>query len=160
MNVVIPSRAKRDSVLVLIGAVAGAVALSASTRVVSLERKKEETLESSPSADQGMARGAPCSARLESEQTVAVRADEAGTKELQRARSELQALRLQRETLQKDLQAVEKELRSREAPPPYEYSLSREQWRELAASGRIKYRVPCPMPAGRTIEGPILDQLG
>jgi hypothetical protein len=118
-------------------------------------------MESRPSGDRSAPRGAPCSTQTGSDQTVGPRANEEGsTKELKRVRSELHELRLQREALQTDLRAVEEELRKREEPPPYEYSLSAEQWGELAASGRIKYRVPCPMPAGRTIGKPILDELG
>jgi hypothetical protein len=161
MNFVTPSRAKRDAALVLIGAVTGVAALSASTRLVSSEKRQEVTMESRPSDDPGAPRGAPCSIRTEADRTVGPPANEDGSsKELKRVRSELQVLRLQRETLQEDLQSVEEELRKREEPPPYEYSLSPKQWRELSASGRIKYRVPCSMPADSTIDKPILDHLG
>jgi len=159
MNFASPSKPKRDVALVLLGVVTGVAALSAGRRLVSSEEKRQVTMENRPSDEQGAR--APCSARTRADQTAGPRANaEGSSRELERARSELQDLRLERETLQEDLRTVEAELRKREAPPPYEYSLSREQWRDLAATGRIKYRVPCPMPAGSTIPTPILDDLG
>jgi hypothetical protein len=87
---------------------------------------------------------------------------EGGTDKVEQVRAELQLLKEQRSELQEELKTVEKELRKREEPPAYEYDLTQEQWKELAAIGRVKYRTPCQMSAdsGWSIGTPILDELG
>lgn len=84
------------------------------------------------------------------------------TVELAHARSELEASQDQRRQLQVRLRTAERELAKREQPPPYEYDLSRDQWRDLAASGRIKYRMPCPLApnTGYKLGDQVLSALG
>jgi hypothetical protein len=77
-------------------------------------------------------------------------------------RSQVDNLRKQREELRGQLRRVEEDLRESELPPPYEFSLTSEEWQELAAASRIKYRVPCQMKAnsGWRIPEPVANALG
>jgi hypothetical protein len=160
--------AKRDILLVM-GTAAITVALTASTRLV-ISKEAAEVSEaiaarepksrSAPPEGRGQPSGEPCSpGALPREERE--RAGD-GAEKVERVRLELQALKEQRTKLQEDLRTIEKELREREAPPPYEYDLSPEQWKELAARGRIKYRAPCQMSpeSGWKIGAAALDDLG
>lgn len=51
-------------------------------------------------------------------------------------------------------------MRSAEVPPtgdPRDFDLDREDWKALAAEGRIKYRIPCMMPADSAYTTPPAD---
>jgi len=51
--------------------------------------------------------------------------------------------------LEAKIRKLENELSQRpERESDYEFDFSPSDWRELAANHQIKYRIPCPMPAG------------
>ncbi|HKO93162.1 MAG TPA: hypothetical protein VJU61_18530 [Polyangiaceae bacterium] len=68
----------------------------------------------------------------------------------------------QRSVLRDELRAVERAIKQSQAPQAYQFDLSKDQWKELAASSRIKYRVPCPVsPQSKwTIGDTVLNDLG
>ncbi|HKO89745.1 MAG TPA: hypothetical protein VJU61_01250 [Polyangiaceae bacterium] len=58
-------------------------------------------------------------------------------------RSEVKELEQKRSALREELRAVESAIQQSGAPQAYQFDLTKDQWKELAAAGRIKYRVPC-----------------
>lgn len=84
----------------------------------------------------------------------------------ERLRGKLAEVLRERRDLETQLQTLESELaRSAEIPPtgdPRDFDLDREDWKALAAEGRIKYRIPCMMPGDSAYTTPPadLDALG
>jgi hypothetical protein len=71
----------------------------------------------------------------------------------------------QKRELETQVHALERELarRPEKAPPERdEFDLAPEDWKELAVTGRIKYRVPCALPndPSYTVPSEELDRLG
>jgi hypothetical protein len=86
--------------------------------------------------------------------------------QVERLRSKLAEVAREKRELEAQLQAVEGELNRRANVPrtgdPQEFELDAEDWKALAAEGRIKYRIPCVLPPEATygnLRG-ALDKLG
>jgi hypothetical protein len=86
--------------------------------------------------------------------------------QVERLRSKLAEVTREKRDLEAQLQAVEGELNRRANVPrtgdPQEFELDAEDWKALAAEGRIKYRIPCVLPPEATygnMRG-ALDKLG
>jgi hypothetical protein len=81
-------------------------------------------------------------------------------------RGKLQEVQREKRDLEAQLLTLESELNERAgAVPggdPAEYDLDRDDWKELAAAGRIKYRIPCLSSNGGVWQTsqPELDKLG
>lgn len=76
----------------------------------------------------------------------------------------LEDLEREKQDLQAQLAALETEL-AKQAPPRArsEWDLDQNDWKELAAEGRVKFRIPCLMPGADSWKGPPppqLDKLG
>ncbi|MEO8182589.1 MAG: hypothetical protein ABI895_27470 [Deltaproteobacteria bacterium] len=76
----------------------------------------------------------------------------------------LEDLEREKQDLQAQLRVLEEEL-NRQAPARTrsEWDLDQNDWKELAAKGHVKFRVPCLMPGGGYWKGPPapqLDELG
>lgn len=76
----------------------------------------------------------------------------------------LEDLEREKQDLRAQLQVLEEEL-ARQAPARTrsEWDLDQEDWRQLAAKGHVKFRLPCLMPGGESWKGwppSELDQLG
>jgi hypothetical protein len=84
----------------------------------------------------------------------------------EKLRSKLAEVTRERRDLEAQLRSLESELvRTAELPPtgdPREFELDKEEWKALAAEGRIKYRIPCMMPTDTAYTTPQadLDALG
>lgn len=84
----------------------------------------------------------------------------------EKLRAKLAEVMRERRDLETQLRTLEGELaRSAEVPPtgdPRDFDLDREDWKALAAEGRIKYRIPCVMPSNGAYTTPQedLDALG
>lgn len=163
---------QRDVALVVVGAVASAAVLSAGTRIAASpeprpasDASRTSKSGSSPTnvSEDGSRASKPCA-----QSTIELVASHAepegghGDDDVDQVRFELQKLQQQRSKLKEELRSVEKELSKREEPAPYEYDLTQSQWKELAAAGRIKYRVPCQMAkdSGWSIDPAIVNSLG
>lgn len=87
-------------------------------------------------------------------------------KQLEEVTLKLQSVQRERESLQREKRALETELRDLENDAAerdrYAYDPSPEQWKELAARGRVKYRMPCLMPqeSAWKVAPAELDKLG
>lgn len=167
------TRRWRDAALVLLG---GAVcaALLGTLRFAAPRQSREQQARMPPRQSEDSP--VPCAAASQESlalkqsvpRTPAVRKgagspeDNASQDELERVRAEVDGLKGQRRQLKEELHAVERALKQRQSPQPYDFDLTQEQWKDLAAAGRLKYRMPCPMSAksGWTIGAPILDELG
>lgn len=71
---------------------------------------------------------------------------QAGAREkrtLRKLRSKVARLEEQRDEAVEELSMTEAALLESETPPPYEFSVSAEEWQSLAPHGFIKYRIPC-----------------
>jgi len=75
---------------------------------------------------------------------------------VQREKAEL--LR-ERRGLEEQLRSAQDQIAERDR---YKYDLTPEDWKKLAAESRVRYRMPCMMPAGapRTLSEKELDELG
>jgi hypothetical protein len=154
--------ARRDILMAGIGAAVCTAALIGGTELVASHEGRSPEAVRDPSGRMTSPEG-PCPSQPPGSSSDEPRKhEEGGVGKMEQVQAELQDLKSQRGKLQEQLRAVEKELRKKEAPPRYDYDLTRDQWRELAAAGRIKYRIPCPMSADSewSIGAPILDQLG
>jgi hypothetical protein len=86
--------------------------------------------------------------------------------QLERVRSKLQDVQREKHDLEAQLQILEGELAQHNGDlsggDPADYDLDREDWKELAAKGRIKYRIPCLSSNGGAWQTsqPELDKLG
>lgn len=87
-------------------------------------------------------------------------------RQLDRVRSKLEKLQREKGDLEAQVRALEGELAQPiegvSAGAPHEFELDRDDWKELAAEHRIKYRIPCLMPADNPwpISPAELDKLG
>jgi hypothetical protein len=156
--------------LVVLGAAVLSVAALSATRFTGSSASKSggETQQPDgtrePSLDPTAPSGTPC-VPSKTPSTVVTegrkgREGATGTEELERVRSEVQELKGQRSALREELRAVERDIKQKDAPQAYEFDLTKGQWKELAASGRIKYRVPCQMPPNWTVGETLLNDLG
>jgi hypothetical protein len=86
--------------------------------------------------------------------------------QLEHIRGKLQEVQREKRDLEAQLLTLEGELNERASSvpggDPAEYDLDREDWKELAAKGRIKYRIPCLSSNGGAWQTsqPQLDKLG
>jgi hypothetical protein len=78
---------------------------------------------------------------------------------LERAKADAQDLKSEKAQLKAQLSAVEAKLKRLEGPQPYAYAPTPAQWKDMAASGSIKYRIPCTGSHYR-LAGKDLDNLG
>jgi hypothetical protein len=80
-------------------------------------------------------------------------------------RGKLAEVQREKGDLEARLRNLETELAERTGSPQgeaHEFELDREDWKELAAESRIKYRIPCSLPSGGSYAIPRdeLDELG
>jgi hypothetical protein len=86
--------------------------------------------------------------------------------QLEQVKGKLAEIQREKRDLEAQLRSLESELvqRPRSAPAgeAYEFELDRDDWKELAAQARIKYRIPCALPAESSYAIPQdqLDELG
>jgi hypothetical protein len=86
--------------------------------------------------------------------------------QLEQVRSKLHEVEREKQALNTELRALEGELDARARVPatgdPREFELDKDDWKALAAEGRIKYRIPCQVPADSsyTISQQELDEIG
>lgn len=86
--------------------------------------------------------------------------------QLEHIRGKLQEVQREKRDLEAQILTLEDELDERASSvpggDPAEYDLDREDWKELAAKGRIKYRIPCLSSNGGAWQTsqPQLDKLG
>lgn len=87
-------------------------------------------------------------------------------KQLEEVTLKLQSVQRERESLQREKRALETELRDWQDDAAergrYAYDPSPDEWKELAAKGRVKYRMPCLMPqeSAWKVAPAELDKLG
>ena len=65
--------------------------------------------------------------------------------QLERVNGMLESVQREKRDLEAQLHALESELEGREEVARREFDLDREDWKQLAAEGRIKYRIPCSL---------------
>jgi hypothetical protein len=78
---------------------------------------------------------------------------------LERAKADARGLNSEKDQLKAQLSAVEAQLKRLEGPQPYAYAPTPAQWKDMAGSGSIKYRIPCTGSHYR-FAGKDLDNLG
>jgi hypothetical protein len=162
-------RSRAIALVVLGAAVLSAAALSAprftgSSASKSADQRQQPEGTRDPSLDPTAQSDTPC---VPSKTTPTVmtegrkgRGGTTGTEELEQVRAEVQELKGQRSALRDELRTVERAIKEKDAPEAYEFDLTKDQWKELAASGRIKYRVPCQMSPNWTMGESLLNDLG
>jgi hypothetical protein len=81
--------------------------------------------------------------------------------EVTRLRAELASLQRSRRALDERVARAERELARAEGTPPprHPYDLAESDWRELALTGRVKFRLPCARPDFR-VSAPLAERLG
>jgi len=86
--------------------------------------------------------------------------------QLRTVNGKLEAVQLEKRKLEEQLRGMKEELAqgadSEAAARRDEFDLDREDWKKLAAEGRIKYRIPCIVPSelGYTTSPAQLDHMG
>lgn len=84
-------------------------------------------------------------------------------RQMRRVSRKLEEARTEKRDLQAQMRSLADELERRppEENPVYEYEMDQDEWKELAAQGGIKYRIPCMLPVGASWPPPDeLDELG
>lgn len=72
-------------------------------------------------------------------------------RKLELVNARLERVQREKRGLEGEIRGLQRELDEQdEARNAYEYDLTPEDWQQLAEKGQVKYRYPCPMPAGLT----------
>lgn len=159
----------------LVGALAG---ISGTLLVAPLEApaagvRKELALQPSPSGERRVQRESTrSSAKVDGEAAaetgvagaISGSGQEAAAAELASWRATAQAAQKQLGQARRQIAVLEKEL-ERAAPngeqrARHEFDLTRDDWRQLAADGKMKYRLPCTGGAASAPSDDVLDELG
>ena len=155
----------RDWVLMASGAAIAAAAVSSSyelrSRSNGLSVSKEEPCDA-PRTSALALQGQVALAEDRASARAADVADSSGTKrrqgrelesalrtQLGQVNVKLRDVQSEKRDLEAKIRKLENELSQRpERESDYEFDFSPSDWRELAANHQVKYRIPCPMPAG------------
>jgi hypothetical protein len=83
-------------------------------------------------------------------------------RQLEQVNTTLRNVRQEKRTLEGQLRTLQAELAGQQREPADEFDLDQDDWKELAAKHKVKYRVPCMLPAEGTFKLPEseLDELG
>lgn len=83
-------------------------------------------------------------------------------RQLEQVDTTLRNVRQEKRALEAQLRTLQADLAEHQRTPADDFELSQDDWKQLAAKGRIKYRIPCMLPPEGAFELPEkeLDELG